>query len=399
MKSKGRELYHYKGSINEIEDVEDFDKQKEKILIFLNQEFQNKKLNIFIGSGCSVPAIPLMGATIENIVSVDVNIGISKKIDEYIELQNKRLNSKEQLEKESFGDIESFLTWLGKGIDFEKDETIRGSYQKIYDSLKTHFMATIPRFDDEKYTTGTLGNYINFYQYIFSKRKEESPKLNVFTTNYDLFNEYAFEKCKIRYTTGFDTGLNQNFNINQFSYRLVDSQERYKDRWQPTSKEANLYKLHGSINWVEKSNNLVQNNEASEDTENIIIYPTALKHQETRQSPYSELFRELSVQLQKSSSTLVILGYGFGDDHINNIISQNLNNSDFTLIVFGDVNEKGLKKFKELNQPSNFHIIGGKTTECTEKCEARCCCLKAHWFSEIISHFINNQGEEGKDNE
>ncbi|MCL2592150.1 MAG: SIR2 family protein [Defluviitaleaceae bacterium] len=379
-------LYHYKGNIDILVNEENCDKRKEKIKLFLSNQFQNRKLNIFIGSGCSTPAVPLMGETIKDILKADENKNIGEKIDEYIKLQNKGLCKEEQFKKENFGDIEGFLTWLSKGIDFEKDTTIKNKYQEIYNSLRKQFIDTIPTFDDEKYNNSpTKDYYTRFYQYIFDKRKEDFNKLNIFTTNYDLFNEYSLENCKVKYTTGFDTGLNQYFNINQFNYRLVDSRERYKDKWQPTTKEANLYKLHGSINWIEKNNRLLQYNE-NDENENIIIYPTALKHQETRQSPYSELFRELSIQLQKPSSTLVMIGYGFGDDHINNIISQNLANSDFTLIVFGNVEEDRLKKFKTSNQSSNFHIIGGSIGDGKQ----------AHYLSEIVINFCENQNINGE---
>ncbi|HCU0853040.1 TPA: SIR2 family protein, partial [Listeria monocytogenes] len=151
--------------------------------------------------------------------------------------------------------------------------------------------------------------------------------------------------------------LTSVFNINQFNYRLVDERNRYKEKWQPTTKEANLYKLHGSINWIEKNKQIVQTNELDD---NVIIYPTILKHQETTQSPYSELFRELSIQLQKTNSTLVTIGYSFGDDHINNIIFQNLINQDFTLIAFADVTEdKCMSIQKQHLANQNLHIIGG----------------------------------------
>ena len=58
-----------------------------------------------------------------------------------------------------------------------------------------------------------------------------------------------------------------------------------------------------------------------------------LKHKQTAQAPYSELFREFANILQVPNTTLIVMGYGFPDEHINNIISQNLKNQDFNLIV------------------------------------------------------------------
>ena len=48
-----------------------------------------------------------------------------------------------------------------------------------------------------------------------------------------------------------------------------------------------------------------------------------LKHKKTAQAPYSELFREFANILQVPNTKLIVMGYGFPDEHINNIISQN----------------------------------------------------------------------------
>ena len=41
----------------------------------------------------------------------------------------------------------------------------------------------------------------------------------------------------------------------------------------------------------------------------------------------------MSIKLQSPNTTLIILGYGFGDEHINNLIAQSLINEDFNLII------------------------------------------------------------------
>lgn len=204
-----------------------------------------------------------------------------------------------------------------------------------------------------------------------------------------MFNEIALENNKITYTTGFSSNLAQSFDINQFRYRIVDDTNRYKDKWQPVNKEANLYKLHGSINWKEENNNLIQDNNKSEqpNSSNIVIYPTILKHRETAQSPYSELFREFANILQSPNTTLIIIGYGFADDYINNIISQNLNNKDFSLIIFSDLNEVNIKKFySDHRMKLNLHIIGGLISKD----------IRAHHFNTIINYFLEDKDEIGE---
>lgn len=254
----------------------------------------------------------------------------------------------------------------------------------IFDKIKEQFIESIPKWGNEKYIKSTtIDTYTKFYKYIFDSRSIENSKLAIFTTNYDLFNEFALENNNFSYTSGFTTDLKQAFDINQFKYRVVDDTERYKDKWQPVKKEANIYKLHGSINWSQNDHGtLCQNNTA---TENIVIYPTMLKHQETAQSPYSELFREFSTVLQKQNTTLIVMGYGFPDEHINNIISQNLQNQDFNLIILGDIFEDKMKEFyQKFKNKINLHIIGGQIDSS----------IKGHYFDVIVKKYLSHDKME-----
>ncbi|WP_273724251.1 SIR2 family protein [Leuconostoc mesenteroides] len=389
-------LYHYNGGNNLLNDVEDFDQQKIQVSQFFNTQIKCPNLNILIGSGASVPDIPLMNKTMKEIVKNPKNKDIKKQLLSYLNLsdeetrifskyfENKKFSDDEWkiVEKyDYFSNIEGFMSYLQQKIATAEFKSHRITAVKVFEKLKSLFIETIPKFNDDKYLGKVSVNYQNFYQSIFSQRQEESPKLNIFTTNYDLFNEVALEKNEIKYTSGFKQGLVSKFDINQFNFRQVDERNRYKDRWQPTTKEANLYKLHGSINWIEKDKNIVQSN--ADDT-NIIIYPTILKHIETAQIPYSPLFRDLSIQLQKPNSTLIIIGYGFGDDHINNLILQNLSHQDFNLIIFGNIEERNILEIKNQYASLSVHIIGGKIDWKTE----------AHFFEYIVNELLRNSNQQ-----
>lgn len=433
-------LYHYQGQENLLEETSELDLQIQKISKFLKDSMRTDNLSLFVGSGCSVPCVPLMGNTMQNIISD--NPDIKELVLEYLtikdlqlytiktvhnlneentdynallnhidtlkttELNQSILNTKllktenselsniiKKILNEflsSFNDIEGFLSWIENGLRFERKFERKTKLKECFNYVKEQFIDSIPPINDSEYIDSeSIKIYNKFYNNIFKYRNEESNKLSVFTTNYDLFNELALENNKVTYTTGFSSNLIQSFDVNQFKYRLVDDTNRYKDKWQPVNKEANLYKLHGSINWEEKNGYLIQNSNKSEElnSENVVIYPTILKHRETAQSPYSELFREFANTLQSPNTTLIVIGYGFGDDHINNIISQNLNNTDFSLIIFSDINENNIEKFYcEHNMKMNIHIIGGSISDN----------LKAHYFSVINNYFLENNNENGE---
>lgn len=413
-------IYHFYQGKDENERL-DLEQQKQNISSFIKAQFSAENLVFFIGSGCSVPAIPLMSQTMKTIIKKhddilsvikeflktknvgllinslddkdtlkeelvklykDPRLGTIGDLNKYI-IQN-QLCCEEQFLKSyddfcsSFSDIESLLNWIQNGLNFRPNNK---DLLNIFRILKEEFIASIPKLDSNEYKGDVFKTYADFYQFVFSNRTEESSKISVFTTNYDLFNEYSLEANNVAYTTGFPSTLAKRFDINQFKYRLVDDTNRYKDKWQPVFKEANLYKIHGSINWISGEDGfLYQSNSTITDDDVVVIYPTMLKHKETAQAPYSELFREFSNCLQKKNTTLIVMGYGFPDEHINTIISQNLKNQDFNLIIFGNKNESKLNDFYEEFKNRDLHLIGGQFDN-----------KNAHHFSVITEEFLNYQ--------
>ena len=429
-------IYHYENNEDILEGLDE-NQQIIKLKEFINKHFVSKNLVIFIGSGCSSGAIPLMSKTMSDILEKHKNVykkvkefinakdldyltkGLqsckkwltddeSKKVDDLLkEIKSRNgtiakfLNGqpneyKDLIEKhiyKSFSDIENLLNWLQSGLSFQPNNN---NLKEVIRTLKSEFLKTIPALDDEKYKDNeTINTYNKFYQSVFKYRTELSNKINIVTTNYDLFNEYSLESNRIVYSTGFENNLYRNFNVNSFKQRVVDDTNRYKDVWQPTSKEANLLKIHGSINWTsDESGQLIQKDLFKQSDEEIIIYPTMLKHRQTAQAPYSELFREFANVLQVPNTVLIVMGYGVPDEHINNIISQNLKHQDFTLIVFGNESEDNMKKFfDEFKTQDGFHLIGGDTS---------CDGVKAHYFNYIVDEIINyapkvESEQEGED--
>lgn len=355
-------MYCYRKNVN-IFDKMDFHDQKFKVSKLLKESIESKNLNILIGSGCSLPAVPLMGSTFMNI----------KEKFSYIEYGMFDNDSK---------DIEGYLNWLNMGISFNKDykygQATQSSLQESFNITKQELISTIPKnyMIDKSSILTTKNNYINFYNSIFSLRNNKAYSApNIFTTNYDLFNEVALEHLQIHYTNGFSGFVNRFFDPTSFNLRIVDDENRYKDKWSVVRNYIKLFKIHGSIDWVFKENKIIQTSH-DENAENVVIYPTLNKHFETQQSPYSELFRALSINLQKPHSTLIILGYGFPDEHLNHLISQSLSNDDFSLIVFGNLYEENARKFYDLHKnKENFYFVGGSLYTFDD----------GHYFSNVIN--------------
>lgn len=342
--------------------MNDREVNEKEISTLIKNNLSSDNTALLIGSGCSTGAVPLMGETMKKLMK---DTCIKKIVKIFIEKENTK----------DFKNIEGLLNYIQNGIFYLRDEDEKKKLEEAEKKIKEEFIKTIPKISDNPdEVEKTIKLYSKFYKKIFNMRDVNKNKLSIFTTNYDLFNEIGLENNDITYTTGFNQNIIPNFDISQFKHRKVDTQSLYKDKWQPARKEANIYKIHGSINWVEKDEKLIIDNNS--DSENVIIYPTMMKHAQTRQSPYSELFRELTNCLQRPNSSLVVIGYGFSDEHINTLIFENLKNDDFILIIFTDEEEK-LKKYKD---KKNIYIING-TDETTGK-------IKYHHFDYIVENFF-----------
>lgn len=136
--------------------------------------------------------------------------------------------------------------------------------------------------------------------------------IEVFTTNYDLLMEQAFEDRRVPYFDGF-AGARKPF----FDVRAME-EDALPPRW------ARLWKLHGSINWYQTPTKGVLRGAVNEKGLKRVIHPSHLKYEESRRMPYLAMLDRLRAFFKKPASTLVLCGYSFRDEHINEIIVQGL---------------------------------------------------------------------------
>lgn len=197
----------------------------------------------------------------------------------------------------------------------------------------------VQQYIREQIIAGLHGNevldfYHNFYMRTVT-RGRKTP-VNIFTTNYDIYNEQALDALSFPYNNGFVGTYNRVFNPASYKYAYVEDMNLSKDVWERVPNFYNLYKIHGSITWVKKDNQIREvdyHHIANEDT--VMIYPTPLKDRTTLMTPYSDLFRAMETALLRKNSVLITLGYSFSDDHINRLILNSLAIPTFKLVVFG----------------------------------------------------------------
>jgi len=118
-----------------------------------------------------------------------------------------------------------------------------------------------------------------------------------------------------------------------------------------------------------------------------MIYPTPSKQTASFGSPYSDMFREFQRQIVQDQSLLFVMGFSFGDEHINNIIFQGLTLPGFRLIAFlnpDDANNPVTKELAALGDPRISFIWG--SDEATGK--------KAHYFDSIVQDLMPTSADQ-----
>ena len=149
----------------------------------------------------------------------------------------------------------------------------------------------------------------------------EQP-IEIFTTNYDLLMEQALEDTNIPYFDGFVGSREAFFDLRSLEDNLIPR------HW------TRLGKMHGSINWFKKENGKIFRSDKYDNSESsYLIYPSHLKYDQSRKMPFLALSDQLNCFLKKTSSALIVCGYSFNDEHINDTITNALISNPSALVI------------------------------------------------------------------
>lgn len=243
-----------------------------------------KQLNILIGSGVSMPAIPLMGK-IEGNTKEEQNNNLVRKIKNVSE---KLLN----------------------------DE-----------------------FEDEKIKV-TLDNYYRFLNSVIkllnkSNSRQVPRSVNLFTTNYDLFIEKAIDLLSYENRFVFNDGANGYFKryIDSSNYNRVVSYKGLNDNYMNELPSINLIKPHGSVNWLKEEDRILVAHEVINNC--VVVKPNGIEGQETFLNNYfHDMLRLFQLELDKQQSVLFVIGFSFQDKHIANMFRRALQNRELIAYIF-----------------------------------------------------------------
>lgn len=253
------------------------------------------------------------------------------------EIANFLTAAKKEIKQKPFyknKDIEGLLSYI---ILYEK---IEGPIKKGDEILKTSLELKIAEACElDLQPQAPHKDFLNK----LTARKPSDPRVQLFTTNYDLLFEKAANEGAFVVIDGFSFTQPRKFSGRYFDFDIVNREKtRIKQEESFVSKVFHLYKLHGSLNWYKDDTGNIEQQDSP--TKPLIIYPASEKYESSYEQPYFEMMSRFQQALRKENTLLIVIGFGFQDKHIQNVIIEAVEqNPSFQLLIVNYNNSGGIE--------------------------------------------------------
>lgn len=172
--------------------------------------------------------------------------------------------------------------------------------------------------------------------------QEGRAELKVFTTNYDGAVEapfwddlYADSNWNFVLVNGFKDSPAGPPRFDPTEYSSKPSADRLL---------VKLYKLHGSLNWIRRGDQVLLGAADDYTENNALIYPVRAHKQV---SPFDVLLEEFETALRKDVAILLAIGSSFRDDHLRSTVIQALKDGWLQkLVLVGPEAKEVASKFR-----------------------------------------------------
>jgi hypothetical protein len=254
----------------------------------------------------------------------------------------------EEIKKEKFFDKKNLEELLSRLEIERKAAKNRGEENKeISDQIKEintqiKKLCSVPNSEPKTHQT--------FLTKILAARKKTSPRAKIFTLNYDTFFEDAASEIKAVVIDGFCFNEKRIFNSTDFDLDIVQRENsRIHKEENFYDKVFHLYKMHGSVTWQLEGREIkkLDKSQIKKDEEPLLIYPNASKFEESYQMPFYEMISRFQISLRATNTTLMIIGYSFGDAHVNRMIEEAVDSNLSLKVIVVDPNVDGEKTKEE----------------------------------------------------
>lgn len=347
-----------------------------KIKYILKNYLELDNVSFLFGAGTSI----ILGGRSIRTIPLEIEEAIKSDTERYKEFIKilKQLQEEDDIKREKNKEIdyplENFLNYL-IAINFVKQKiTVHYEHvDSIIEIIKENLFnlcdietAKLPDSLPTEVSSKLKENKYYYHEFFTKKllqRQLNLKRANIFTTNYDLAFDTAFDNLGVNYISGFSGFHKRYFKPETFNYDIFFPGSTTQGKIERIEKVLRYFKIHGSLTWVGESPSpncvygikelpieLIRTNKKYK---NLIIYPTTVKKSYTLDYPYSELLRQFSASISQPQSVLITFGYSFCDEHINDLIYQALTIPSFTLIIidFKGTDNPEIKKLCELKDP------------------------------------------------
>lgn len=296
----------------------------------LRQVLQDDKQRIgcFLGAGCPLGIYDVDGKS--SIVLIPAVVELTKRVADGLLAIDKTIGGKSTLKanwdslckecKPTDGNnptVEDMLTELRTLANRRGSAEVLGMSKAVLTDLDDNICALIAT--EMKKTLPVYRNSYNRFASWIGGVPRDFPA-EIFTPNYDLLFEQALERHPLPHFDGFVGSREPWFDLASIEHDAIPA------RW------TRLWKLHGSINW-EKSEELVNGTKVTRVVRvsheaaagKVMIFPSHLKYDQSRRMPYLAMLDRLRAFFRgRDAPRLIICGYSFLDDHLNEVLLDGL---------------------------------------------------------------------------
>ncbi len=200
-------------------------------------------------------------------------------------------------------------------------------------------------------------------------RKANSPRVQLFTTNYDTLFEQAARRLGFVIIDGFSFSQPRIFSGRNFDFDIVKREKtRIKNEESFIANVLHIYKLHGSLDW-ERIDDTIMQREIATVKSPLIIYPASDKYESSYEQPYFEMMSRFQQMLRKDNLLILVAGFGFQDKHIQNVIIEAVNQNSSSHLVILDYSGENrgidIERYSRIfsGLKPNMTIISGKFSD------------------------------------
>lgn len=296
----------------------------------LRQVLQDDKQRIgcFLGAGCPLGIYDAEGKS--SIVLIPAVVELTKRVAEGLLASDKAAGATSTFKtnwdslceecKPADGKdptVEDVLTELRTLANRRGNAEVLGMTKNVLSDLDDKICALIA-IEMRKPLPGYRSSYNRFASWIGGVHRDFPAE--IFTPNYDLLFEQALEQHPLPHFDGFVGSREPWFDLASIEHDAIPA------RW------TRLWKLHGSINW-EKSEETVNGAKVARVVRvsheaaagKVMIFPSHLKYDQSRRMPYLAMLDRLRAFFQgRDAPRLIVCGYSFLDDHLNEVLLDGL---------------------------------------------------------------------------